>query len=76
MNDLLLIVVVGAALAFDFTNGFHDTANAMATTIATRALPPKAALGLAASLNFVGRSCRSAWRRRSPRASWIRARSR
>jgi len=46
--------VVGAALAFDFTNGFHDTANAMATTIATRALPPKAALGLAASLNFVG----------------------
>ena len=54
MNDLLLVVVVGAALAFDFTNGFHDTANAMATTIATRALPPKAALGLAASLNFVG----------------------
>jgi inorganic phosphate transporter, PiT family len=54
MNDLLLFVVVGAALAFDFTNGFHDTANAMATTIATRALPPKAALGLAASLNFVG----------------------
>jgi inorganic phosphate transporter, PiT family len=54
MNDLLLIVVVGAALAFDFTNGFHDTANAMATTIATRALPPKGALGLAASLNFVG----------------------
>ena len=54
MEDLLLIVVVSAALAFDFTNGFHDTANAMATTIATRALPPKAALGLAASLNFVG----------------------
>ena len=54
MNDVLLFVVVGAALAFDFTNGFHDTANAMATTIATRALPPKAALGLAASLNFVG----------------------
>jgi len=46
MNDLLLIVVVGAALAFDFTNGFHDTANAMATTIATRALPPKGRSGL------------------------------
>lgn len=54
MNDVLLFVVVGAALAFDFTNGFHDTANAMATTIATRALPAKQALGLAASLNFVG----------------------
>ena len=54
MNDVLLFVVVGAALAFDFTNGFHDTANAMATTIATKALPPKQALGLAATLNFVG----------------------
>ncbi len=54
MNDVLLFVVVAAALAFDFTNGFHDTANAMATTIATKALPPKQALGLAASLNFVG----------------------
>ncbi|MDA0172149.1 inorganic phosphate transporter [Solirubrobacter taibaiensis] len=54
MNDVLLFVVVAAALAFDFTNGFHDTANAMATTIATRALPAKQALGLAASLNFVG----------------------
>ena len=42
------------ALAFDFTNGFHDTANAMATTIATRALPPKVAVALAGVLNAVG----------------------
>ena len=36
----MLILVIVVALAFDFTNGFHDTANAMATSIATRALPP------------------------------------
>jgi PiT family inorganic phosphate transporter len=42
------------ALAFDFTNGFHDTANAMATSIATRALSPKAAVTLCAVLNLVG----------------------
>ena len=53
-NDVTLAIVVATALSFDFTNGFHDTANAMATTIATRALPAKQALGLAASLNFVG----------------------
>jgi len=45
---------VVTALAFDFTNGFHDTANAMATTIATRALPPKVAVGVGAVLNLVG----------------------
>ena len=50
----LLAVVVATALVFDFTNGFHDTANAMATTIATRALPPRVAVGWAALLNFVG----------------------
>jgi PiT family inorganic phosphate transporter len=53
-SDLLLVLVVVTALAFDFTNGFHDTANAMATSIATRALPPRAAVGLSAALNFVG----------------------
>ena len=42
--DILLIAVVGAALLFDFTNGFHDTANAMATPIATRALKPQVAV--------------------------------
>jgi PiT family inorganic phosphate transporter len=41
-------------LVFDFTNGFHDTANAMATTIATGALKPRLAVGIAAILNFVG----------------------
>jgi len=50
----LLIIVVVTALAFDFTNGFHDTGNAMATSIASGALHPKAAVALAASLNLVG----------------------
>jgi PiT family inorganic phosphate transporter len=50
----LVSLTVATALVFDFTNGFHDTANAMATTIATRALPPRVAVGLAAVLNFVG----------------------
>jgi PiT family inorganic phosphate transporter len=52
--DIIVGLVVATALAFDFTNGFHDTANAMATTIATGALPPKVAVGIAAILNFVG----------------------
>ena len=52
--DLLLYLVVGVALAFDFTNGFHDTANVVATSISTRALPPRVAIALAAILNFVG----------------------
>ncbi|WP_051197017.1 inorganic phosphate transporter [Jonesia quinghaiensis] len=50
----LLVLVVATALAFDFTNGFHDTGNAMATSIATRALRPKVAVALSAVLNFVG----------------------
>ena len=53
-SDLILVIVVGTALAFDFTNGFHDTANAVATTVGTRALPPKVAVALASILNFVG----------------------
>ncbi len=52
--DLLLYLVVGVALAFDFTNGFHDTANVVATSISTRALPPRIAIALASILNFVG----------------------
>jgi PiT family inorganic phosphate transporter len=40
-SDIVIALVVATALAFDFTNGFHDTANAMATSIATRALPPR-----------------------------------
>jgi nucleotide-binding universal stress UspA family protein len=50
----LLVVVVVTALGFDFTNGFHDTANAMATTIATGALKLRIAVGVASVLNFVG----------------------
>jgi len=50
----LLIIVVITALAFDFTNGFHDTGNAMATSIASGALKPKAAVALSAVLNLVG----------------------
>jgi PiT family inorganic phosphate transporter len=50
----LLIIVVVTALAFDFTNGFHDTANAMATSIASGALKPKQAVALSAVLNLVG----------------------
>jgi PiT family inorganic phosphate transporter len=51
---VVLALVVVTALAFDFTNGFHDTANAMATTIATRALKPKTAVALSGVLNLVG----------------------
>ncbi len=53
-SDLILYIVVATALAFDFTNGFHDTANVVATTISTRALPPRVAVTLASLLNFVG----------------------
>jgi PiT family inorganic phosphate transporter len=50
----VLVLVVITALAFDFTNGFHDTGNAMATSIATGALPPKIAVALSGVLNLVG----------------------
>jgi PiT family inorganic phosphate transporter len=50
----ILAIVIATALAFDFTNGFHDTANAMATSIATGALKPKVAVALSALLNLVG----------------------
>ena len=53
-GDLILAIVVVTALAFDFTNGFHDTANAIATTVSTRAMSPRAAVLMAAVLNFVG----------------------
>ena len=51
---LTVIIVVATALAFDFTNGFHDTANVVATSISTRAMAPRIAVGYAAVLNFVG----------------------
>jgi inorganic phosphate transporter, PiT family len=53
-STFLLVVVVITALGFDFTNGFHDTANVVATSISTRALPPRTAIAIAALLNFAG----------------------
>src|SRR5687767_3232448 len=53
-SGVILVIVVATALAFDFTNGFHDTANAVATSISTRALAPRTAVTMAAILNFAG----------------------
>ena len=50
----LVVIVVAIALVFDFTNGFHDAANAIATSVATRALTPRTALLMAAVMNFIG----------------------
>jgi PiT family inorganic phosphate transporter len=52
--DIILVIVVGTALAFDFTNGFHDTANVVATSISTRAASPQVAIAFASLLNFAG----------------------
>ncbi len=53
-SNLILVIVIVTAVAFDFTNGFHDTANAMATSIATGALKPIVAVLISACLNFIG----------------------
>ncbi|UJA20676.1 inorganic phosphate transporter [Thermoleophilia bacterium SCSIO 60948] len=53
-QELLLAIVVVTALGFDFTNGFHDTANVVATSISTRAMAPRIAVAYAAILNFAG----------------------
>ena len=53
-SDVILVIVVGTALAFDFTNGFHDTANVVATSISTGAARPQAAIAMASLLNFAG----------------------
>jgi len=53
-SDVILVIVIVTALAFDFTNGFHDTANVVATSISTGAARPQVAIGMAALLNFVG----------------------
>src|SRR3984893_11770731 len=53
-NTTVLVLVVITALGFDFTNGFHDTGNAMATSIATKALEPRVAVALSGVLNLVG----------------------
>ncbi len=51
---LVLGIVIFLALAFDFINGFHDTANAIATSVSTRALTPRRAIIMAAVMNFLG----------------------
>ena len=53
-KDVIIVLVVITALGFDFTNGFHDTGNAMATSIATGALPPRVAVAISGVLNLVG----------------------
>ncbi|MBR3226532.1 MAG: inorganic phosphate transporter [Atopobiaceae bacterium] len=50
----LLLAVLAAAFTFEFINGFHDTANAIATTVYTRALPPRVAILMSATMNFIG----------------------
>ena len=54
MDLAIIIAVVVVALAFDYTNGFHDAANAIATSVSTRALTPRVALAMAAIMNFIG----------------------
>lgn len=51
---MLIFTVIGLALVFDFINGFHDTANAIATSVSTRAIHPSHAIIMAAGLNFLG----------------------
>ena len=55
MDDLVLWIVVATALAFDFTNGFHDTANAVATSISTRAMTPRTAVVARPSVDMLVR---------------------
>jgi inorganic phosphate transporter, PiT family len=52
--DVVIVIVVATALVFDFTNGFHDTANVVATSISTHAMRPRLAVAYASALNFVG----------------------
>ncbi|MDU5893605.1 MAG: inorganic phosphate transporter, partial [Atopobium minutum] len=54
MVSVLLVAVLAAALLFEFINGFHDTANAIATTVYTKALPLRVAIMMSATMNFIG----------------------
>src|SRR3954468_5273419 len=54
MEDLGLVILIIFAIGFDYTNGFHDAANAIATSVSTRALTPRVALAIAAVFNLVG----------------------
>src|SRR5437773_10937516 len=51
---LVLVIILGLAVVFDYINGFHDTANAIATSVSTRALRPEQAIAPSATANFVG----------------------
>src|ERR671921_263856 len=53
-QTLLLVLTIGVALLFDFTNGFHDTANAIGTAVGTRAMSPRIAVAFSAVLNLIG----------------------
>ncbi len=53
-SDIILVIVIAAALTLEFTNGFHDTSNLVATSISTHALSPRVAVAIAALLNFAG----------------------
>ena len=68
---LLTILVVVFALAFDFINGFHDTANAIATSVSTRALKPRTAVYMAAVMNFIGALTFTGVAKPFPKTSWI-----
>ncbi|MBP2654287.1 MAG: Phosphate transporter family protein [Firmicutes bacterium] len=57
MPDIIIIVIIVMALAFDYINGFHDIANVISTSVSTRALTPRAAVWLASILNFLGAMC-------------------
>src|SRR5215210_9199263 len=52
--SLMLVATVALAILFDYINGFHDTANAIATSVATRAIDPRAAILMATAFNFIG----------------------
>ena len=54
MEVAAIVLVIVVALGFDYTNGFHDAANAIATSVSTRALAPRTALIMAAVMNLVG----------------------
>lgn len=54
LNVILVVIVIAIALLFDYTNGFHDAANAIATSVSTRAWSPRTALAMAAVMNVVG----------------------
>lgn len=67
MTELFVVItVIAVALIFDFTNGFHDSANAMAGPVATGALRPRTAVILAAVLNIVGACLSTEVAKRSP----------